>query len=354
MAPNGNGLLPFVLGTRRRRQKVAVAPVTAGQSITPVILPKVGYLSSIFLAFEGSVTLSGPGALADLGPWALLNRITVDANMASASLWNTSGYGAFVMQQTERANFRPNLGGVGVSAPSSTIYSAPVASGANTVRFGLRIPIAFNAGAQAPLGLVNLQAPEVQVTLNISMAAATAYAALATAYSGNIHVYYEYFDVPDPRQFTQPPLMLVRVQEDMQPIAAVGDNTYTVPRQGVLFNLAHVVRLNGARSDDVDSTRIVFNKTDVPLDTDFRWQRFDERYVFGVDPITGVFQYNWADSEAMVNGGPGMTPARDAIDSEELTTLESIVRVASGAMLGVGNNTLSSIRRFSQTLAASA
>lgn len=325
--------------------------MTPGANIESVTLPQVGYLSSIYLLFEGTVDNNGSATLADMGPWNVFQRITVDANMASASLWNTSGFGAYVMSSQWREGFNPSGGGIGSSTPASSIFSHDSTTGnGKALRFGLKLPIAFNAGAQVMMGLVNLQAPEVRVNLNIQCGAATAISANATAYAGTVHVYYEYFDVPDPREYMQPPLMLCRVQEETQSITSVGDNVYTVPRQGDLFNLAHIVRINGARSESIDSIRLVYNKTDVPLEMDYRWQRFVEREVTAQNPQTGVFHWNFADGEALLNGGPGLTPARDAISTEELTTLESIVKVSSGAVLGSGNNTLQSIRRFVQTL----
>lgn len=344
-----NKLLPFRSGTRQRRAKVGVIAYAAASGLTPLELPRVGMLARLVVQFRGTVTLSGAGALSDLGPWNLLSRIKVNANIGSAAIVDLSGFGAFMISEwAEEIGFRPDLGGVGVTAVNADVHAAPVAMGANTWVLTWVIPIAANAGKQFDLGLINLQAPETRVTVEITTGALLDPATLVTATTGNFHVYYEYYEIPDPRAFALPPLALVRFLEEQQPIGQTGDNVYTVPRQGILLQLAHRVTLNAARGPDasIDSLSIKFNKTDSVYQVERQWERVLHRLWYATNPNVGVFRWDFWHAESDVSAGD----TRDAIDAEELSTLESIVAVASGATLGSNNNFLASVRRIVQLL----
>lgn len=343
------GRAPFRSGTRQRRAKVGVVAYAAASSLTPLELPRVGMLSRIIVQFRGTVTLSGAGALTDLGPWNLASRLKVNANIGSAALYDVSGYGTYMIQHwAEEMAYRPDNAGAGATTPHADIHAAPVAMGANTWVLTYIIPIGANAGKQFDLGLINLQAPETRVTVEITTGALLDPATLVTATTGNFHVYYEYYEIPDPNQFALPPLALVRTIEEQQPIGQTGDNVYTVPRQGILLQLAQRVTLNGARGPDasVDSFSIKFNKTDSVYVMERQWERVLNRLFFGMVPLTGVYCWDFWHAESDVSAGD----TRDAIDAEELSTLEAVVTVASGAVLGSNNNFLASVRRFVQLL----
>lgn len=342
-------LLPFRSGTRQRRAKVGVIPYSAASGLTPLELPRVGMLARIIVQFRGTVTLSAAGALTDLGPWSLLSRLKVLANIGSAALVDVSGFGAFMAQPlAEEIAFRPDLAGVGQTTPHADIHAAPVAMGANTWVLTWVVPISANAGKQFDLGLINLQAPETRVTVELTTGALLDPATLVTATTGNFHIYYEYYEIPDPRQFALPPLALVRLLEEQQPIGQTGENVYTVPRQGIMLQLAHRVTLNAARGPDssVDAFAIKFNKTDSVYQMERQWERILSRLFYGQNPNVGVYYWDFWHAESDVSQGD----TRDAIDAEELSTLESIVTVASGAVLGSNNNFLASVRRIVQLL----
>lgn len=343
-----NKLLPFRQGTRQRFAKVGTRAFAASSALEPLQMPRVGLLSRIYVQYRGPVTLSGAGALSDKGPWNLVSRFRVNANIGSAAIVDLSGYGAYlVSRKHDFPGFAPDLAGVGSTVPSADLHAAAVAMGANTWALTWCIPIAANARNEFDAGLINLQAPEVQVQLEIVAGALLDPATLVTANTGTFHVFYEYYEIPDPRQFQLPPLVLCRTVEEQQPIAAVGDNIYTVPRQGVLLNLIHVVTLNAARSDSFDEQSIRFNKTDTVYRMERQAARIGDRVRNVLNPITGVTEYDLFDTKAAISQGD----TRDAIDTEELSTLESLITVSSGATLGANNNTLASIRRILQVLA---
>ena len=341
-------LLPLRSGTRQRFQKVGTAAYAANSTVSTQ-MPRVGLLSRLYIQFRGTVTLSGAGALADLGPWSLTSRIRVTANIGTASIVDLSGYGAYlVSRKHDVAGFAPDKAGTGDTTPNADIHVAPVAMGANTWVLTYCIPIAANARNEFDAGLVNLQAPEVQVNVEIVTGALTDGATLVTGITGNFHIYYEYYEIPDPWQFQLPPLVLCRWLEEQQPVSAVGDNVYTVPRQGVLLNLIHRLTVNSVRNDGIDEVSIRFNKTDTVYRQERQASRIQDRVRNALNPQTGVYDWDFFNAKAAITQGD----TRDAIDTEELSTLESIVTISAGTALGAaGTNVLASIRRILQVLA---
>jgi hypothetical protein len=219
--------------------------------------------------------------------------------------------------------------------------------GANAWVLTWVFPVALNRGRNFEVGLINLQAPEVQVTLELSTGAGADYTTQFTSLTNaNYHVYQEYYEIPDPSRFALPPLALARTLEESQAVGQTGESIYTLPRQGTLMQMAHLLRLNGARSDSFDSTAIRFNKTDTPYIEERQAKRVYERAQFNVDPITGVIYHDFFHADELVSSGD----SRDAIDTEEISVLESVVTVSAGAVLGANNNFLGTVRRIVQVL----
>ena len=341
----GNSLLPFRQGTRQRIQKVGTAAYAANSTAT-LEFPRVGYLSRVIVQFRGTVTLSAAGALADLGPWSLVSRFRLATNIGAATVVDVSGYGAYLAQRLQKEGQDFGLGGVGSTSPNADVHAAPVAMGANTWALSWVLPVSANDGREFEYGLINLQSPQTRVTLDVVTGALTDGATLVTAISGNFHVYYEYYEVPDPSRFAQPPLSLCRTLEEQQPVGQTGDNTYTVPRQGVLMQLIQYLRLNGSRSDSFDEYSLRFNKTDTVYRVERQLDRIISRSSQILDPKTGVAVLDlWRAAHAI-----GAGDARDNVDTEELSTVEFITTVSSGAVLGANNNFVSVIRRIAQRL----
>jgi hypothetical protein len=345
---------PFRTGTRQRFAFVNSVAATISSTLTPIELPRVGLLSRIIVQFRGTITTSATGTAADLGPWSLAARLRVNANIGAASIVDVSGYGGWMHQPlVEEIGYRPEYTGIFAGtgagsppAPNADVHVAPLVSGANTWVLTWVLPIGANTGREFDLGLVNLQSPETRVTVEITTGAGADFTTNFSTISGSFFVYYEYYEIPDPRQFALPPLALVRLLEEQQAVLGTGDTVYTVPRQGVLLNLAHRITLNGARSDLLDRFAIRFNKTDTVYNIDRQPMRVMERLRYAMLPVTGVYYWDLWHAAQDVSAGD----TRDAIDAEELSTLESIPTVSSGATLGSNNNFLASVRRIIQLL----
>lgn len=348
--PEEKPRIPFRMGSRQRFQSVAVVPFTAvGDPFTTQPFPRVGFMSRIVVQFRGTLTVAAGAALADRGPWNLIKRFRGLVNIGTAQMIDLSGFSAFLVSSSLEAGGRIDLPAVGGLTADPDLYSFPLATGANAVVLTWVLPIAANDNEQFSLGLVNLQAPQLQFTLEGFFGAAGDILADATKFTsmtGNLYVSYEYYDVPDPRVVELPIPFAVRTLEEEQPINGVGLQTYTIPRQGLLTQLWHMVTLNAARSDSIDRFEFVVNNTDFIYKYGRQEQKVRTRYNNLTRWPTGVYLHDfWAAQSGVSNGD-----TRDSIDTEANALTESRIYISDSATLGANNNRLTSIRRIWQQL----
>ncbi len=351
-------LLPFRFNTRQRMQQVANIAISLGNQVSQE-LPRVGFLAGIMLTVNATVTLSAASTLALGAPWNLLKRIKVNINTGASSIVDLSGVGLYqVNDRMIRSAYDPTNAG---------LTNAATAIGANTWTMSLYIPIAMNNEQQFAIGLINLQAPEVRCTLDITFATAGTelVAGNFTSVTGTVNVSYLYYELPNPNEVLYPPLVLHRLLEDRQAITAVGDQVYTFPRGGTILGLHHLVTINGHYSipsaqpgvtgvGEIDSLRLVLNKTDtvysLPARAHALWQALNKGMgaaIGGALSNAGIgWEYNFLEAGV---GRIGEGDFRDTFNSEAISTLESILTVNSGAVLGAANY-LDSIRRIVQVL----
>jgi hypothetical protein len=341
-------LRPFRMGTRQRMQQFATVPINLGSQAV-VELPRVGFLAGILINMSGTVNLSAGGTLsAEAGP-AVFKRIKVNVNTGAATLFDCSGFGTAVVNATMlKPMYNPF---------NTDIYKVPVNSGANQWEQSYYIPLAINDGLQFLLGLINLQAPEIRCTLEITFAASGAeFVSNFTSIVGTVNCSYVYYEVPQPANTMFPPFVVHRILEERQSITSAGDQVYTVPRGGTLLQLVHVVTLNGLKatlqqgfvnqSNLIDNMRLVLNKTDTMYNIPARAQALWELLK---NPLSPLF-FNWNLYDSGVTG-VGEGDFRDTLDSEAISVLESILTVNSGATIG-STSFLDSIRRIFQPLQA--
>lgn len=331
----------FRYGTRQRFAPVKTGIAYATNGRVSQELPRVGFLASLLVQLSGTMTLSAAGALTTRGPWDLIKELVVRVNIGASTIYRTTGYGNFVLQRMLARAFDPS--GASGPAADADLYAAPVgATGTWTLTYW--IPIAENYGRQSHLGLLNLQAPEIQVNLDVNFGQPTDVVTTGTAFSGTMDIGYLYYEVPNPQRVAWPPLIFFRSIESDQVISAIGDQIFTAPREGILHRVAHVVQVNDARSNGVSRLVTKFNKTDEVYRYD-RWQlKFLQNYFYGAPLPVGVFAHDWWAAE----GEPGEGDNRDFVSSEALSTLESIVTTT--AAVGGALNRLDTIRQFTQVV----
>jgi hypothetical protein len=327
----GSKMLPFRMSTRQRIQQVGVVDMTIGGQ-SQLELPRVGYLAGIILNCYGTMTLGGVGVYGPYGIHNLLKRISVNVNTGQALIYDTSGFGA---KQVNARMLRD-----GFNPVNSELYSAPTANGANSFDFSLYIPIAINDSLLFHLGLISLQAPDVRCTVDLRYASAgadvvTNFTSISNA---KVSVHYVYYDVVNPNQVQVPPLVLHRILEDRKSITATGDQVYEVPRGGTIMQMVHIVTLNNAianiqvGSSNIDGARLMLNRTETIYNETARsmrlWQALKNG---GSNPVGDTIDWNLFDAG---DNGVGSGDFRDTLDSEQISTLESIVTVNSGATVG--------------------
>lgn len=341
-------LLPFRPNTVKKTRKAGTIAFADGGS-GQLDLPRVGYLSAIWVNLRGTLNLGGAGALADLGPWNAIKRLQVTANFGGASLWDTSGYMAFISANGAFPNFLPDAGDSRSLTPNTDVYQAGVANGNNTYSLWYCIPLSVNQGLNFDIGLILLQSTTVTVTVNLNFgnAAGDIVASLlgGTGFTGTAHIYYDYYEVPA-GNVAQPPLIVCRTLEESLSLTATGENKYEVPNGGSLIRMDTLLRLNNARSDNVDYMRLYINQTETRFDIERQLFRFQNRKDGGMNLPTGA--YRWDFLNAFAAGVMSVGDSQNAIDTEEIAELEFAYNVPSG--LGASGNEIRFARRIVQVI----
>lgn len=385
--------LPFRYSTRQRTRNLGDFSVAFGDSIS-LELPRVGFLAGLHLTFASGIVRN----TADSGAFServfnVLQRISINLNLGAASIVNISGFGLYTHNWTEKYNYGPDEGGsVGITASGafngSLVQDAHVyrGTGSDGYPFGTTaaaslaaplgapqaaapflltywIPIAANDGRNFNMGLINLQAPEVRATLDVQITSGIANmfvpgSVLTGTHLANniaaVTVHMLFYEVPNPSRVLYPPLLVHRILEERQSFQNTGDIVYTVPRQGTVLRLHHNLFINGGNDGNpvlaqgpwMRFQTLRVNKTDDIYREFITFAKWHMRYRYGQKVPEGTYGWElWTAEEAPASGD-----LRDAIDSEAISTLESIITIADNAVLGTGNNFLDSIREIIQVL----
>lgn len=336
-------MLPFRMGTRQRIRQIGSAQSISGLAgTTTFTLARVGMLNYLVLILRGTVNLSAGGAFATLGPWSLIDRVRVSLNLGNMTLVDVSGYTLYQFNKALFRGWAPDGGGM--FTPNSLTYAAGVASGNNSWVLPLLIPISANPGSEFDTGLINLQAPEVQVNVDVQLAAAgaTFVTNFSTLSGVTAELYQCYFDLPRPGAPIQLPLgQIVRTVETTIPVTATGELNYTVERQGQLMQFLSTFIANGSRSNGLDRIKLIANINDTIYDEAAILAQFKYQMDYSAPCDTGVFPLDlWHARES-----PSSGDSRDLINTEVLTTLQWNPTVSAGTTLGSGNNFWISGRR---------
>jgi hypothetical protein len=329
-----SGKIPFRYGSRRRIQRVGFIPFQENTVAPPLQLPNVGYLAGLFLTWRGTISGTGVSARTN-GPWDLIRRLRLNLNLGSASVVDASGYGLYLLNLIN-----------GIDFATSTYFSS-------VARWTLYVPVSANLGENFSAGLILLQDPQIRATVEINWNALSnvfAGSGLSAASGSGVEVYYVYWEVPNLEKVSQPPLVLHRVVQETQPITQVGDNIYLVPRQGILLQLLHVLIINGSYSPLWDRAAVRLNRVDtvaeVIPDVAVGLQVLSVDYPNTNRPPAHTVPWDFFSPSYKA----GMGDLRDAIDTEAVTTIESVVTISSSANLGTNNNFLETVRRILQPI----
>jgi hypothetical protein len=341
---------PFRYGTVARRQTIGTFNWVPGQAIPTIVVPQVGMFSKVFVDVEAAYTVANaPLVVATLDGFdALLQRARVTLNNGSANLVDVSGIGVKIINKNEAYGV-PIKRGLGL----------PV--GAQTLTYKFNLGINANSRRQFEMGLINLQAPELRANIDLVFApTANVFTVPAniTYTSATARVSYLFYEIPDPNKYVLPPLTVVRTLEEA-PIAVqfTGDQIYQIPRLGTMFEYHAVAVFNNLYID---------NRTATPAVTNFAW-----KYNLTDQPFS-VAIGDWETIEALVTDDPGLTfldnstvsfflwcadnksrnggDFRDAIDTEQNTTTQSIVTINPAQALNAGKDNLFHVRRVVQRI----
>jgi hypothetical protein len=334
-------------------RKVASATFQNATALNSIKAPDIGYLNHFWIRVTGTLNLSAGGALKYGGPFNLLKRIQVESNEGGTDHVNVSGIGMNLSNMVSLARgFRPDRAGTGDTTPHADLYAAGVNSGNNTWTLWYKVPIALNDKRNREVGLVNLQARELQLNIKLTTEdVANVVTNVGTGFTGSIDIFYGHYGVPQHFDgagnmlVTVPPLVRVRTVEQVDVISSAGQAVNVeIPHDGALVRLIHEVVINGARSDAYDGLKLIFNDDNNPYDWDRGLLRMAAREHYNIELPVGVCVQDFLSSTQDV--GDGDTP--DLIDTRNIALIQSRVQVSSTATLGSNNNYIRTIRTYVQ------
>lgn len=400
---------PFIKNTRQRIQtalgQIAI-PAGANAPWTSQPFAQVGLVNRFIvhvrvLLNSGATAFAATAKPAYKGPWNFIRNISLDLNLGSTNIVKCSGFGLAANLTSKKRGFSPYAScgplanGTGRDPFFNTGYNGATVIAANTafpVEFVMLIPVAGNNDDNFTLGLINLQSPEVQLTLSgtfgqvsdlLSNASGT-----TTITGGYMQPYVEYYEIPPPtRHVAMPPLVVHRLAEDQQPIISTGiPFTYQLPRQGKLLRLlgyydnvgslvlsgSPVIAAGTNQSpvaNGILNWQVLANTTDSVYSEDYVVRRFLMQEYFGDYPNTGsspsFYTANVNNGFAQLpqllgaflwefwgaSGEPARGNFRDVFDAEALTVLQFITNFDPGLAVNAGAYG-GFIREFWQPLAA--
>lgn len=323
----------------------ALAYNSLQSSIMPI--PRVGFLGRLHWHITGTMTVTlntGTAALGSKAPWSLIRRLSLIANNG-ISIFNTSGWGQYLVDILQRPGYEQEDGQVS-AAYSAQIYAAAAAAGANAWEFGATVPIVANERDIA--GLLLLQSEGLVINYQVDWQAGggatqdfpVVLTGNATAtFTGNMSVYAETFTIPGNLEDFPPIDTVFQTLEKVDNIGTIGENRIQLMRANTYVRVIHSIMLNGALNiTDIDSAAFTYNRTETPYLIDRKMHLQRTRARLTRDLPVGTWLWEFFDQGYFNYGG-----GRDLVDATALAELESLINVASGATLGSGNNTVSTI-----------
>lgn len=224
----------------------------AGGAVLSWTLPKIGFLSHLYLRIKATVTgtLSNQNAL---GVSSIIRSVRLSTNSA-IDIFSLSGaaYAYLLDEMMESELSRVTGQNNGRAAVTAAVHNLDMV-----------IPVALNIGN--PLGTLMLQNEQTVVTLTAEIEAAATVATGATL-SVEIEPVMWYYMVPaDPRDFPRLDV-LHTIIEDTQAVAATGVTTYVLPRGYTYVGVAHGYGIGASGSDKWSRIQVRVGQNQFPYD----------------------------------------------------------------------------------------
>ncbi len=336
--------IPFRRVAVRRTAPLPMAIPWAAGGNWRVEVPATGLLSGIYLNMAGTMTIiGGAGALTAWGPWDILSRIRVTVNAGGTVVYDTSGYGNYLLNRTRYRGHDP-------AAADANIYAAAVAGAANVWNQVFYVPIEANREGSFGLGALNLQAPEIVVAVEGTFGTnAQVVGGLGggAGYAGVLTGSYEYWQVPSNiAEVAMPPMLLHRVLESLTTQVAAGDQIYNLPHEGYLARLIQYVVNTSAPLDTCINQRLYLQNADELTRRNARWETaYQDHMHYSQALPAGTYVHElWAPDGPPASGDP-----RDMINTERFSMIQAIISTGAVAP-GVGVNQVQHIREILQGL----
>ncbi len=365
-------LRSFRKNTRRRWQLFSDAfPSTMGVGqYAGVVLPQVGMASAVYLYFQIRVTdTNAAPSLAKLprGPFNFVKRVQLVTNLGSNNIWDCDGW------NTAYNNLTKNLvsarqdaimgNGYDVALGTSDYPATPrfqypavtVQNNVYNINFVLRLDISNGTGMNFTQGLFNLQAPQVQASINLQLGQLTDLYANASAdvctVSVNVTPLIEFFQIPNAQRQVALPSGALHCTLQQNLAVGVSPIPYLIPRQGILLRLQQETVLNGLLAmggssgqaltagnpptAGIDSYELKLMNSDSIYNQPWWLKRqiFLQEFGAAAD-FVGMDLHEFFGAMDM----PARGDFRDAIDTEAVTTTAFNTYLNSAATLGSNNN----------------
>ena len=329
------------------------------------LLPQSGYLGPIYVRVFGSIRRSvGDTSTSIATAGDIFQRLQLAINIGAGFPVDITGkhmhFLQFMLQRgTHPFSTRPTVF-------SPFLFPIPLAGPPVDTPFVWQwiIPVNQNDGINFEDGLINLQALEVQASLNINCGVIADIFPTGSVLTGTsfqnvfVEIGLETYEVPRPGTNTMiPAFLLHRLVSDSQPINSLGDQSYRPLPEGRLLQLHHIFIVNNTQDDGMFTQGVpgAFQLGDMEIwldqgDRNYQYTRFIKDLQFqndtGNEPINGFKVWDFANAYQFAGAA---TDARDTYDLTRIAVFESRMKV-SGTLGAAGTNRIDTMRRLLQPL----
>lgn len=284
-------------------------------------VPKTGILQAMMLVITGTLT-GTPSTPVATGMAGLISRVRLVAN-SGINIVDISGVGYhYLLRDMLEHNVDP--------VPQATGRNA---SESGALDLSMFIPVAMNS--RDPIGLIQLQNEDTQLTLEVEVAAPTAVANDFTALALTIQPVLDVYTVPvDPKDW--PPFDFAHtITEESLTVSGSGEVRWAWPRGNIYAQVIHGLGIGASGSDAFSYASLLVNQTDYiyrNVSAAFLTREFS-RYR-GRTRLAGVIPFDFLSQSGLGNYGSG----RDLLDSRQLTDINSVITAT-------GSGTLYTVKR---------